>query len=345
MFNKKNIRGIIGIGAFLLFIVSIIFYNSLANKSEYMETIKVQNTKKYVYPLGEVVGIKANTDGVLVVGYEDDSVEYVGGIKVGDNIVEINDKKINSMNDISNILKDLKSDTVKITFERDNNLKTEEVKVKKDFNGAKLGLWVRNKISGVGTITFYDPQTSKFMGIGHPITDVDTSALLKIKEGYIYKPTYFEIIKGSEEKVGEIKGEFDTDNPIGKFYNNSNIGISGHMMTEKKKDVQLIEVAESDDVKLGKASIIFEDEKGNATSYDVKIVEIIKKSKNNRNLVVEVTDKDLLSYTGGIVQGMSGVPIIQNNKIIGAITHVFKDNYKKGYGIFADEMIELDKSH
>ncbi|MGL5347415.1 MAG: SpoIVB peptidase S55 domain-containing protein [Peptostreptococcaceae bacterium] len=345
MFNEKNAKWIIPICACCLFIMSIILYKNLPIKEDYLETISFQDTKKYVYPLGEVVGIKADTDGVFVVGYEDDSVEYVGGMKIGDNIIRIDDKKINNMNDVSNTLSNLTTDTVKLTFERDNKLKMEEIKVKKDGNVAKLGLWVRNKISGVGTITFYDPTTSKFMGIGHPITDVDTNTLLKIKQGYIYKPTSFEVIKGSKDKVGEIKGEFNEEEPIGKFSNNSNIGISGHMLTEKKKDVQLIEVGKSDDVKLGKASIIFEDEKGNPTSYDVKIVEIIKNSKNNRNLVIEVTDKALLSYTGGIVQGMSGVPIIQNNKIIGAITHVFKDDYKKGYGIFADEMIELDKSY
>lgn len=342
MYNQKNKKFVI-MGSIILCFVSIAIYNIIQNKT--IDTINISQSKKYVYPLGNVVGIKATTDGVLVVGFEDDSVEYVGGIKIGDNIIKINDEKINSIDDVSRILNNIEDDYVKVTFERDNKYNTEVIKVNMHSGTNRLGLWVRDKISGVGTMTFYDPNTSKFSGIGHAITDVDTNKLLNIKQGYIYEPTSIEIIKGTTDKVGQIKGDFNTKNPIGEFSNNSSFGISGKMISEKKEDIQLIEVANKKDVKLGDAYILFEDKNGNIASYDIKITEIINESKNHRNLVIEVTDDDLIDYTGGIVQGMSGAPIIQNNKIIGAITHVFKDDYKKGYGIFVDEMIELDKSY
>ncbi|MGL5314256.1 MAG: SpoIVB peptidase S55 domain-containing protein [Peptostreptococcaceae bacterium] len=343
MYNKKKNAAIFG--SVILFFMSIATYNIFQSKEKNIEVTNISEMKKYVYPLGNIVGIKATTDGVLVVGYEDDSVEYVGGLKVGDNIIKINDEKINSIDDVATILNNIKKNFVKVTFERNNEYNTENIKIKKDNGTAKLGVWVRDKISGIGTMTFYDPENSKFSGIGHAITDVDTNKLLKIKQGEIYESTAIEIIKGTENRVGQIKGEFNTKNPIGKFYNNSNFGISGEMLSEKNKDVQLIEVAEKKDVKLGKASILFEDKYGNIASYNIKITEIINDSKNDRDLVIEVVDEKLIEYTGGIVQGMSGAPIIQNNKIIGAITHVFKDDYKKGYGIFVDEMIELDKTY
>lgn len=303
------------------------------------------SNKKYVYPFGKVVGVKATTDGVLVVDYEEDNVEYIGSIKKGDNIVEINGEKIKNTDQVQALLKEVKEDEVEVTFERDNKYLTENLKLKKENGESKLGLWVRDQISGIGTVTLYDPENDKFKAIGHAITDVDINELLRIKQGYIYNPNSLEIIKGNDSKVGQIKCEFNAKNPIGKFSKNSNFGISGNMLGKKNKFTQLIEVGNSEDVKLGKAYILFEDENRNITSYDIEIKSILNDKNNDRDMLIEVIDPKLIDYTGGIVQGMSGAPIIQNNKIIGAVTHVFKDNHKKGYGIFIGEMIELDKRY
>lgn len=344
MINKLNKKRIyIYVLLFCLTLFISVLLNE--NKTSSIEVLGNDSTKKYVYPLGNVVGIRANTDGVLVVGYEEEDTEYIQGIRVGDNIVSVNDININNSKDITNILKNLEDNKIKVKFERDGKYKTKEIFLKKSNEGYKLGLWVRDKISGIGVMTFYDPKLCKFSAIGHAIKDVDTNKLLKIKQGDIYIPKYFNIVKGNEKQVGKIIGEFEESDSIGTFSNNSSFGISGKLTGNKTKNMQLIEVGNRADVKIGKANILFEDKDRNITSYEINISKIIKNTESKSNMLIEVSDDRLINYTGGIVQGMSGAPIIQNNKIIGAITHVFKDDYEKGYGIFIDEMIELDKTN
>ena len=324
---------------FIFSIIGVIKYFVSIDDNSYIETINT-NSKQYVYPLGNIVGIKANTDGVLVIGYEEDDTMYIGGIKIGDNIVKINNKKINNSSDVSNLLNDLKTDEVNIGFQRNNEYKEGTIKVKNENGKYKLGLWVRDKISGIGTMTFYDPSKDTFFAIGHAITDVDTNKLLKIKEGFLYNANNLEIIKGNSENVGKIKGEFDLSKAIGKFDNNSNFGICGKLLDGVNLVGSQIELGTSMDVKIGDAIILFEDENRNIRTYDIKIEKIINDNTWDRDMIINVTDEDLINYTGGIIQGMSGIPIIQNNKLIGSITHVFKENPKKGYGIFIDEMVK-----
>jgi stage IV sporulation protein B len=343
-FKSKNTVVIIAAISLVLLSTKILKENYRDSAIETMMNSS-ENEAKYVYPFGKVVGIKATTDGVLVVGYEEENIEYIGGIQKGDNIVKINGEKINNSQEITNILEKLKEDDVDITFERNNKYSTQKIKIKRHDGKSKLGLWVRDKISGVGTVTFYDPANSKFKAIGHAITDTDTNRFLKIKQGNIYNPKSIEIIKASDNKVGQIKGEFSTENSIGNFNNNSNFGISGNMTGEINTERQLVEVGKREDIKLGKAYILFEDKDRNIISYDIQIESFVEDRKSDRDMVIEVVDEDLINYTGGIIQGMSGAPIIQNNKIIGAITHVFREDSKKGYGIFIDEMIELDKRY
>lgn len=330
----------------ITFIILLGYYYKSMYLSNVTETINIKNVnKKYVYPLGEIVGIKATTDGVLVIGYEDENIEYIGGIEIGDNIVDINNIKIENVQDISEILENINENEVKIGLIRDEKYINENIKLKINGERKKLGLWVRDKISGIGTITFYDPQESTFKGIGHAITDSDTNELLKIKQGYIYKPQNLNVQKATNEKNGYLYGDFDLNNPIGEFKYNSNFGISGIFNSEKKKATQLIEVGSEKDVKLGKAYILLEDQNKNIVSYDINISNISIDKQSTRQISIEVTDDRLINYTGGIIQGMSGSPIIQNNKLIGAVTHVMKDNPKKGYGIFIEEMIKLENKN
>ena len=342
MKNKKIIL-------FLTLITCFVFIGYLhknSYKSKSIESINMNtDSKKYVYPLGEIVGIKATTDGVLVLGHEEENVECIGGIKTGDNIIAINDIRIEKIEDVSEILDATITNNVKVTFERDGSIINESIVLKVDSDKKKLGLWVRDKISGIGTITFYDPQESSFKGIGHAITDFDTNELLKIKQGYIYSPIELNIEKGTNDKTGYIYGDFDLKNPMGVFKNNSNFGITGEFTSEKKKNSQLVEVGSKKDIKLGKACILLEDKNKNITSYDININNISDTNQSSRQISIEVADERLIDYTGGIIQGMSGAPIIQNNKLIGALTHVVKNNPKKGYGIFIDEMIELDSKN
>ena len=313
MKGKNVILSLILISCFILFG----YYYKSMYVSNSIEAINMKAmNKKYVYPLGEIVGIKATTDGVLVIGYEEENIEYIGGIEKGDNIIAINDIKIENVQDISEILEDVNEDEVKISLIRDENCIDENIKLKKYGKNKRLGLWVRDKISGVGTITFYDPQEAVFKGIGHAIIDSDTNELLKIKQGYVYKPKKLNIEKATNEKIG---------------YN-----------SEKKKSTQLMEVGSEKDINLGKAYILLEDKNKNTVSYDINIIDISTDEQSTRQISIEVTDDRLINYTGGIIQGMSGAPIIQDNKLIGAVTHVIKDNPKKGYGIFIEEMIKLE---
>ena len=340
MLNKKIYFKFLCIFVFIL-ILSGLLKNKITINNVSVQTLNIVKTnKKYVYPLGNIVAIKADTDGVLVIGYEEEDVTYIGGVKIGDNIIKINDKDVNNSIDVYKILNSLKSEEVIVTFERNGELKKENINVKYEDGVYKLGLWVRDKVSGVGTMTFYDPQNETFYAIGHAITDVDTNNLLKIKEGYLYNINNLEIIKGNSSSVGRINGKFDLSTEIGNFNNNSNFGISGDLVNNFKINNELMELGTSNDVKIGDAEIIFEDENRNIRRYKIKIEKIVNNKNLDRDMIIKVTDDELIDYTGGIIQGMSGIPIVQNNKLIGSITHVFKNNPKKGYGIFINEMIQ-----
>jgi len=340
MLNRKIYFKFLCIFAFIL-ILSGLLKNKITINNESIQTLNiVKANKKYVYPLGNIVAIKANTDGVLVIGYEEEDVTYIGGIKIGDNIIKINDEDVNNSIDVYKILNSLKSEEVIVTFERNGELKKENINVKYEDGVYKLGLWVRDKVSGIGTMTFYDPQNKTFYAIGHAITDMDTNNLLKIKEGYLYNINNLEIIKGNSSSIGRINGKFDLSTEIGTFNNNSNFGISGRIVDDSKINRKLIELGTSNDVRIGDAKIIFEDESRNIRTYKIKIEKIVDNKNLDRDMIIKVIDDELINYTGGIIQGMSGIPIIQNNKLIGSITHVFKNNPKKGYGIFIDEMIQ-----
>lgn len=337
---KKNNRFIISI--FFAFAL-LIFCNILIKQKDkdILETFQGENisSKKYVYPLGNIVGIKADTDGALVIGFEEDDIEYIGGLKIGDNIISIEGEKINNSKDITNILNKLCSDEVEIVFERKDEVKKCKIKTKEEDNRYKLGLWVRDKISGIGTLTCYNPITNEFYAIGHGICDMDTDKLLSIKEGNIYNTSNIDIYKNNEKNVGQIKAIIDYNNSVGKFSINSNNGIKGNFYNYNYNfNLPLIEIGKKNDVKTGSAYILFQSKEGNVESYEIKIEKILKEENN---MLIKVVDDKLIDYTGGIVKGMSGAPIIQNNKLIGSLTYVFKHNPKKGYGIFIDEMLKL----
>ena len=337
----KNKRGLIISIFLILTIFSLILLDKKQENSVVVEAFKNEYSqgRRFVYPMGSIVGIKADTDGALVIGLEDDKVEYVGGLKIGDNIISIEDQKITNSQDITKILNDLCQDEVKIVYERDNKLRESRIKTKFQNNKYKLGLWVRDKISGIGTLTCYDPISNEFYAIGHGICDMDTDKLLSIKEGNIYKTSNINISKKDNNTVGQLKGLIDYNASLGTFYINTNNGIKGNFSNYNYSlNLPLVEIGRKEDVKLGNAYILFQSKNGSIKSYKIKIEKIIKEENN---MLIKVVDKELIDYTGGIVKGMSGAPIIQNNKLIGSLTYVFKHNSKKGYGIFIDEMLKL----
>lgn len=330
------------ISIFLVFASLICFNISIRQRDKkILETFQDEDilNKQYVYPLGNIVGIKADTDGALVIGFEEEDVEYIGGLKIGDNIISIEGEKINNSDDIGNTLNKFCLDEVDIEFERNDKIEKCKIKTKKENDKYKLGLWVRDKISGIGTLTCYNPSTNEFYAIGHGICDVDTAKLLSIKEGNIYRASNIEIYKNNKKNVGQIKAIIDYNSSVGNFSINSNNGIKGSFCNYNSNfDLPLIEIGKRDDVETGDAHILFQSKEGNIESYEIKIEKILKEENN---MLIKVVDNKLIDYTGGIVKGMSGAPIIQNNKLIGSLTYVFKHNPKKGYGIFIDEMLKL----
>ena len=335
-FNKKIIIFLI----LSLFILSVSFLSfNLYIKEAYSQP-KVEKT--YLVPLGGISGMTATTEGVLIIGIEEEAKSNLGSIQVGDVITSIEGIKVNNESDISKILKDNKKDVISITIKRNEKYKNIDFELFKDKKDYKMGLWVRDKISGIGTLTYYNPVTKEFAALGHGIADIDSKTLIEVNEGNLYLPTKINIIKGNMNNTGEVIGEFDTEYSIGKFKRNSVFGIRGTLNDVSKFNLpKALEVGHYYEVKTGPAQILFQDKNGDINYYDIKIDKIYNhNTPQAKSMVIEIVDKDLINYTGGIVQGMSGSPIIQNNKIIGAVTHVFIDNPKKGYGIFIDWMIK-----
>ena len=319
-------RYIILVASIILFILGI---SNNINSSE--------KEKKYLVPMGNIIGISANTEGVLIL----DSEEYIGGIRSGDSIVSIEGINVNSNQDVKKILNKCKKNYVDAVINRDGGYFNKKLKANKINGEYKLGIWIRDKISGIGTMTFYDPESSNFGALGHAIKDKDINELIKVKSGKIYNAKDTKILKGKDGYVGHIKADFSDEKHIGYFDKNNKFGINGKLTTyDNGGKHKILEVSDKKDVRVGPASILFQNKDGIIEEYKVVVKKINNKDrKYGKDMIVEVVDDRLIDYTGGIIQGMSGAPIIQNNKIIGALTHVFLDNSKIGYGIFIDKMI------
>jgi stage IV sporulation protein B len=306
-----------------------------------------------VVPCGNTIGVKLKTNGVLVVGksyIENDDGERLepwkeAGIREGDILLKVNNKKINDTGHLIEILQEISEQAIFIDVKRKDDIYTVKINTVKEKNTDtyKLGLWVRDSTAGIGTLTFYEPFTNYFGALGHGITDVDTGSLLSVGEGNILKSNIISIKKGKRGDPGELKGVFlHGDDMIGDILSNSDYGIFGEIKSEVA-DVgnESIPVAFRTEVEEGSAYILSNIEGNKIEKFDIEIQKIMRQNeRSTKGMIIEITDKDLLEKTGGIVQGMSGSPIIQNDKIVGAITHVFINDPKRGYGIFIDWMVE-----
>ena len=307
-----------------------------------------------VIPGGEAIGLRLYTSGVLVVGMSEivgtDNKSYSpykdSGIQEGDMIVKIDDKAITCTSDLITKVNECNGNSVEITYVRDGNNYITEIKpTKTEENEYKLGLWVRDAAAGVGTITYYDLESQMFGALGHGILDIDTDQLIDIAKGEVITSKILSIVKGEKGKPGEVQGSIDNGKVIGEVYKNTNFGIYG-----KLTDVSLIEggktleVMPRDEVKMGKATIICTLDNNKREEYEIEIEKLYTSTnRNNKNMIIKVTDERLLEKTGGIIQGMSGSPILQDGKFVGAVTHVMVNNPEKGYGIFADTMLKQMK--
>lgn len=308
-------------------------------------------SENMVIPGGMPIGIYLETEGVMVLGTDTitamDGMDYEPAahlVKAGDYIVALDEEEIQSKSELVEAVESLNKDEVVLKVRRvdqyiDIKLKT----VRCGANDYKLGIWVRDNAQGLGTITFLNAD-SQFGALGHGIHDVDTNTLLEIKEGTVYETSIRDIQKGESGTPGGMEGiiVYNNYNVLGSIEQNTEAGIFGKIdrIDALFTDQTPMETAAKEEIVEGPATIRCAVE-GNVQDYDIRITKIDKNTEEvNKGIVIEVTDKDLLEVTGGIVQGMSGSPIIQNGKIVGAVTHVFVQDSTKGYGIFIENMLK-----
>lgn len=331
---------------------SIDCYTSLIN-SKALTTLRKEKRKDIeVYPGGISIGVKINNKGALVVGYSDistheglsESPGKVAGIELGDIIEEVNGENIETCSDLISKVKTCRNDEMTVKILRGNSELTKKISLIKEDNEYKIGLWVRDSTAGIGTLTFYDKDSKTFGALGHPITDGDTNVSFNIKSGTLLKSSVLSIKKGERGNPGEIKGLFINENEsIGNIEKNTNSGIYGDASVEliNPNFNKAMTVAYRDEIKEGHAQIITTVEDGGAKAYDIEILKLLPQDEpGSKSMIIKIVDPVLLEKTGGIVQGMSGSPIIQNGKIIGAVTHVLINKPDVGYGIYIEWMLQ-----
>jgi stage IV sporulation protein B len=306
---------------------------------------------RYVYPMGKTVGIKLFSEGVLVIGLSDiktnsgnSSPAKACGLQEGDIITHINSEEVNTIEEVQSVLQELAGEQMSMRILRDNTqsqVTAQAVKCSSD-GAYKLGAWIRDSMAGIGTMTFYDPESKIFGTLGHGINDIDTAMLMPLQSGSIMPSSVSDVKKGLSGQPGELHGTFRVEENLGELYANTQGGVFGILSDESlAKNHQLVPVANGSEVKVGKATILCNIAGDQVEEYEVEIIKLFPNAQDTRNLMLHVTDSRLLNTTGGIVQGMSGSPIMQNGKLVGAVTHVLLNDPTRGYGIFADQMLNL----
>ena len=306
--------------------------------------------RQYVVLGGELFGIKLYTDGVIIVDFEEIETETgtacparASGLKIGDIIKTVNSISVTSSSHFSMLLQKSNGKKIQMSILRNNKIISINFQtvIEKDTHKYRAGLWVRDSTAGLGTVTFYNKKNNTFAGLGHPIYDIDTNEIMPIKSGVMAEVKLSSLSKSTFGKVGELCGVF-TGKETGELLLNDETGIYGYSDINKTDEIP---VAFKTEIKKGKANIICTVSDSKPQVYEIEIVKIYSNSTSvNKDMIIKITDKNLLNKTGGIVQGMSGSPIIQNDLLVGAVTHVFVNNPKQGYAIFAEKMIDVSNN-
>lgn len=313
--------------------------------------IKVESERSVV-PGGHSIGIAFYTAGALVVGTGEISTREgkvinpgeVAEIKSGDIIMKVEDIDVKNSNHLSELI-NVYDSSITLTILRDGKLIEVEVEPVKDAVDGKrrIGLWVRDSTAGVGTLSYFDINNKAFGCLGHAVTDIDTHSNLLLKEGQILPANIVGIVKGQKGSPGELQGSFFSGSkPIGSILKNTEFGLFGKLYSDLINNyIQSLEVAYQDSVTTGPATILTTIDGSGIQEYTCEITKVSKqRAPASKGIVIKITDSRLLEKTGGIVQGMSGSPIIQNGKLIGAVTHVFINDPQRGYGIYIEWMLE-----
>lgn len=309
-------------------------------------------SNKEVVACGNTIGVKLKLQGILVIGISD--VDCNGqkiipvrssGIKPGNVITRINDKAVGSIDELVNAISNSAGKPIKINY--NNGSETAEASVlpviSSDDNEYHIGLWVRDSTAGIGTLTFYDKDTGRFGALGHGITDIDTGTLMSVKSGEIMESNILGVKMGKSGEPGELKGMFTDGLSLGTILNNTNIGIYGKLHSGSMERIagRTYPIGVRAEIKEGPATILSNIDGKKIEEYKILVQKVSRQNMNgSKGMIIKISDERLLSTTGGIVQGMSGSPIIQNGKIIGAVTHVLVNDPSRGYGIFIEAMLK-----
>jgi stage IV sporulation protein B len=346
---------------FFIFFIAILLaavyfgYDLKANPYIFTKTGNevIETDGKYVIPGGQTIGVELKTEGVLVVGLADivnaDNLSVspakVAGMQIGDKILAIDSNNVEGIDEILDYTSSNKIKDYVFTVERAGNIlnfNISPVQIYKT-NEIKFGFWARDDIAGIGTVTFIDPDTGKFSAIGHGISDSETGSLIDINSGTISRANITNIKLGKRGEPGEIVGYIlKNEHSLGDVKNNTPFGIYGNINKENIGyfSSNLIEIGRKEEIVTGPAQI-YSCVNNEIKKYDVEITKMFYQNKpNEKSFVIKITDDELLELTNGIIQGMSGCPVIQNNKIVGAVTHVFMNDPTKGYGIYIEWLID-----
>ncbi len=307
--------------------------------------------REMVIPGGNPFGIKMFTEGVMVVGMSDiasggDSSNPAreAGVKVGDIILSMNGQPVLTNEDVGAVVSSCGGRAVEVQLERAGESMTYQLNpVRSDDGVYRAGIWVRDSSAGIGTMTYYNPTTNVFAGLGHAICDVDTGNIMPLHSGEIVGVKITGVHRGASGAPGELRGSFSGEK-VGELLINSQEGIFG-LGVKPLRLAQAIPLGLKYEVQEGPASILCTLDDGETQEYAISVEKVnIIENNPTKNMVIRVTDPQLLAKTGGIVQGMSGSPILQNGKLIGAVTHVFVNDPTRGYGIFAENMAKMSKN-
>lgn len=296
---------------------------------------------EYLIPGGENIGIELKSEGVIVVGtyqIENNNPALDAGIIKGDIITSIDDIKISTTEDLVSKVNASLDDEIKIGYIRNNLNMYTNLKLYKQNNSYKTGLYIKDSVIGIGTLSFIDPNTKIFGALGHEIIEKTTGSIFNTKDGTIFESSVIGLIPSTNGSPGEKTARYYSERVNGTIFENTNKGVFG-TYTKEIPNKDLYKVAQNDEIKTGNAIIRTVLNGDEIKEYSINIIKINNNSKT-KNILFEITDKELLNKTNGIVQGMSGSPILQDDYIVGAVTHVVIDNPNKGYGIFITHMLE-----
>lgn len=310
-------------------------------------------TERVLVPGGHSVGVQMDVKGALIVGLEEITTstgEVVNpglraGLQIGDMILAVNGTKVYKAQEVEQLVNEIQGE-VRLKIQRKSKVMNVDLTpvVNQEDGLYKLGVWIKDKTAGIGTLTYYDPVNMSFGALGHAICDPETGSVLTVNQGELIQAKVQSVKEGKSGEPGEIQGVFyEAESPLGNLNINSELGIFGEVYhpVENPLYSKPLVVGTGNQIEKGIAYILTTLENNEIERFEIEIEKIYKRSsENNKNMRIKVTDERLLEQSGGIVQGMSGSPIIQNNRIIGAVTHVLVNDPARGYGIFIENMLD-----